>query len=113
MGFVAQYTLYETTLVEGIVRIRAEHVFAVMGYEHAHLVEQVDGAQRGVDVCTDDDYGQMAWHTFENSPAEGFFTRGNKNHEGTVGLRMLGTLDEVGEGHEASVTLVAVVGNDT
>ena len=54
----------------------------------------------------------MTRHALEHIFAEGFFARGDENDEGTVGLRVLGTLDEVGERHEASVTLIAVVGDD-
>ena len=46
--------------------------------EHAHLVEQVDGAKWRVDVSTDENNGQMAWQAFEEVATHVFLTWGDE-----------------------------------
>ncbi len=77
--------------------------------EHTHLVEQVDGTKRRVNVGANEDDGQMVSKTIEEVVANVFFARGDEKHEGTVGLKTMLALDEVGECKETSVTLVTVV----
>jgi hypothetical protein len=54
----------------------------------------------------------MAWHTAEDIATEGFLARGDQHYKGAVSMGLAGTLNEIGEGHETSVTLIAEVGND-
>lgn len=109
---VAEESLVETAQVVGVVGVGVTIVFAEGAGEHAHLEEQVDGTQWGVDVCADKDDGLMAGQTFEEVATHVFLTRSDKQNEGAVGLWTMLALDAVGECKETTVTLVTIVGDD-
>ena len=110
---VAEESLVETAQVVGIVGVGVAILLTEVAGEHAHLEEQVDGTQRGVDVCADKDDGLMAGQTFEEVATHVFLTWGDKQNEGAVGLWAMLALDAVRECKETTVTLVAVVRDDT
>ena len=45
-GFITQGSLHDASLVDRVVGIGAQCLFAIVGSEHAHLIKQVDGAKR-------------------------------------------------------------------
>ena len=54
----------------------------------------------------------MAGQLFHEVLAQDLFARCHQQHEGAVGLRVLLAFDEIGQGEETSMTLVAIVGNN-
>ncbi len=110
---VSKHSFVKSTEVVWVIRVGDTISLAKVTGEHAHLVQQVDGTQWRVDVSTDDDDGQMTWQSVKQVTAYGFFARSDKQNKGAVSPRMFGTADEVGECHETSVTLIAVVRDDT
>ena len=75
---VAEESLVEAAQVVGVVGVRVTIVFTEVAGEYAHLVQQVDGTQWGVDVCADKDDGLMAGQTFEEVATHVFLTRSDK-----------------------------------
>ena len=71
---IAEGSFVDTAQVVGIVRIGVAVFLAEVAGEHAHLIEQVDGSQRCIDIGTNDNNGQMAWQATKQVAAYRLFS---------------------------------------